>query len=381
VTVAAFDLHPNVEIRLFNPLAHRRVRLLSVFDLARVNHRMHNKVFTMDNAITVVGGRNIGDHYFGVDGVSNFRDIDFAALGEIVGEVSVSFDAFWNSPWAIPVSALTGRSTPSREQAQVLHDQKQALLQGAGEFPYRLDSTREELHERLAELKDDLVWAEADVVYDLPDKVGNVGAGGLVETFRDLFASTQEELLIESAYFIPGQEGVALLRELCERGVRVRVLTNSLASNDVAAAHAGYARYRRALIEAGVELHELRADPGSIRSHWSLLAADSRASLHSKALVFDRKAVFVGTLNLDPRSWSINTEIGIVVHGKELAGLVADFLDEGARAENSYTLALQGKRLVWLDEGGQARNSEPDASIWRRIGATMAGWLPIEDQL
>ena len=389
--IAMMDAHPNIEIRLFNPFANRGFRGIEFLtDLSRVNHRMHNKSFIVDNAIAVVGGRNIGDHYFGVDTVNNFRDLDLLAVGPIVRGVSASFDTFWNSEWAVPTAAIAATNSSAEERTKLKKEFQEWAIKAQGQYPYVTSRHRRERIADLEKVRDRFVWTDAEVLFDDPSKALGTEHQGIAPRLWGIVEKMKEELLIESAYFVPGEIGVRALRDLRMRGVRVRILTNSLASNDVVAAFSGYSKYRKALLKNGVELHELQADFETARKHWSILAARSRASLHTKVLVFDREHVFIGSMNLDPRSSRINTEIGILVHSPELAAQVAAFMDEGAQLDNSYKLAVvadpdhDGAALAWIgEEEGQEvlQMSEPDTGFGRQFSVFLMALLPIEEQL
>lgn len=389
--IALVDSHPNVEVRLFNPFSNRGVRGIDFLtNFARVNHRMHNKVFIADNAIAVVGGRNIGDGYFGVDPAANFRDLDMVTVGPVVAEVSKSFDLFWNSEWAVPIRAVADIAVEDelrQDRLERLRDWAEAAEQ---DFPFEIFVARAQRIERMGLVRNRLLWAAAEVLFDDPDKARKAARFGILPRLRRQLDDMAEELLIESAYFIPGRAGVSLLGALESRGVEVRVLTNSLASNDVPPAFSGYAPYRAPLLGYDVELYELSADPNSARRYWPSSSADSRATLHTKTLVFDRESVFVGSMNLDPRSREINTEIGILVHSPELAGQVADFIELGMRPDNSYRLALNKSRsedegpLLWInaEDGRTIRHtSEPESDTGNEVAAWFMSLLPIEDQL
>ncbi len=386
---ARMDHHPNIEIRLFNPFINREARLFElVFGLSRLNHRMHNKAFIADNAFAIVGGRNIGDNYFGVHTVANFRDLDVAVVGPVVQDVSRSFDEYWNSKWAIPVRALIkdGLSAEAFRAEKAGLYRRVENIQG---FPYPIYDSRELLFARLEELRENFIWATATALYDPPDKL-ETGEGEVIERLRRETEDRELEIIFESAYFIAGKAGVEAARLNTDRGVRIRMLTNSLATNDVAAAHAGYARYREDLIRNGMELYELRPDADSVRKNGSLLASTSKASLHTKAIVIDKENVFIGSFNLDPRSISLNTEIVIRVESPEFAARVKEYMDVGTRPENSYRLILEpdpetgDERLVWVTEidGKEVRYySDPEVGMWRQIGAWFMSLLPIEKHL
>ena len=388
-SLARMDRHPNVEIRLFNPFTYRRFRGLQLlFGLERLNHRMHNKAFIVDTAIAIVGGRNIGDNYFGIDAAENFRDLDLAVVGPVVQAVSSSFDKYWNSEFSVPVSVVI-KEQFSEEELQERQAKLYRWVTELKEFPSPISTTSHAVMTRLEELRGDLIWAPARVLYDEPDKLESDNEA-VMDHLIELGRHKESELLIESAYVIPGPENVERVRLNKERGIRQRLLTNSLATNDVAAAHAGYAKYRRDLIRNGVELYELRPDADSVRKNWSLLAGRSRASLHTKAGVVDREVVAIGSFNIDPRSTALNTEIFILVESAELAAQLIEYMDEGCQPQNSYRLMLEtdsetgAERLVWLTsiDGNEARYySEPEVGLWRRFSAWLIGLLPIEKHL
>ena len=382
--VAALDAHANIEIRVFNPFAHRKARILDfIADFNRVNHRMHNKLVVMDNALAIVGGRNIGDHYFGVDTRANFRDLDIAAGGPVVREISTVFDHFWNGEWALPIAALAGRPYTEADLQTTLAAVRREIAT-ANYYPYPLDQDIGELKSELQGIFDDFIWAPGWILWDDPAEIAQSGATTrMVEALYRRVRRLDGELLIESAYFIPRDRGVMALKELHERGVRIRVLTNSLASNDKLAAHGGYSKSRKQLIKNGVELYELRPDPGPVSKQ--VISSGSKAALHTKAIVFDRKDVFIGSLNLDPRSGDINTEAGLYVESPELAAQVIAYMEEGVRPQNSYRVLLdEDGDLYWITEsdGAQQRfDKDPKSTLTQRSVAGLIRMLPVIDQL
>jgi putative cardiolipin synthase len=389
ILLARMDRHPNIEIRVFNPFANRGFRGLELlFSVKRLNYRMHNKAFIVDNAIAIVGGRNIGDDYFGVNSTENFRDLDLEIIGPVVPDLSASFDKYWNSEVSVPVEVIADDQFSDGE----LRARKESLYQWVAQlqdFPYPIDTTSEKEVAKLEELRGTFIWAPAIALYDEPDKL-ETSNEDVMAHLVEIGRHKDSELLIESAYVIPGPENMERVRRNRESGIRQRLLTNSLATNDVAAAHAGYAKYRRELIRDGVELYELRPDENSDRKHWSLLAGRSKASLHTKAGVIDRKLVAVGSFNLDPRSAALNTEIVILVESPELASQVIEFMDDGVKPENSYRVMLETdpqtntERLVWITriDGKEVRYySEPETSFWRRLGVWLIGLFPVEKNL
>jgi putative cardiolipin synthase len=354
-----------------------------IADFDRVNHRMHNKIMVMDNAVAIVGGRNIGDHYFGVNTKANYRDLDIIAVGPVVREASAVFDRFWNGDWAVSIEMLVDRPYTEADLHTTLATLHETIA--ADHYPYPLDQDVAELREQLRAERQNLIWAPAHVVYDDPESIGaDVGEGAVRDALFRKMANIEKEILIESAYFVPGERGVAAAKDIHARGVRIRVLTNSLVSNDVIPAHAGHSKYRRQLVENGVELYELRPDTGVLKQ--SLISSESKAALHTKAVVFDRESVFIGSYNLDRRSANINTEAGIYVESPEFAARVANFLDEGVEPENSYRVMIdeESGQLYWLTEtdGQKVRyNKDPKSSFWQRFIVGFIRMLPVESQL
>jgi putative cardiolipin synthase len=365
--IAALDAHPAIEVRFFNPVKNRRWRGWSFLsEFGRVNHRMHNKLFIMDNAMAIVGGRNIADIYFGVRADHNYRDLDVATAGPIVRELSSSFDRFWNSEWAVPVGAVVAEQATERELATVKGNLT-AKIAAAG-YPYPIDEHVAGLRERLVQIRDDFIWAPGHVLVDDPARANtDDGPNVIAEALLERVGRTEREVLIEAAYFILQDRGRQKLGELTSRDVTVRALTNSAATNDVVAAHAGYANTRKDLLKAGVELYELRPDI-DMKREWSLLAGKSRAALHSKALVFDRESVFIGSFNLDPRSRSINTEIGLMIDSPALASQVGEFMDEGVSPGSAFRVTLdRNDDLVWTTETNGTKEefeTDPETSAW-----------------
>jgi putative cardiolipin synthase len=381
--IASLDAHPNIEIRIFNPFANRKFRALDfVVDLARVNHRMHNKMMILDNALTLVGGRNVGAHYFQAHTESNFRDLDIVGAGPIVRDTSEVFDRFWNGPWSVPVAQLVKKAFGQEQLVAAVADMRRQIEED--NYPFPLDIDTAELLDDLENIFDDLIWAPGQIVWEDPTSIyEGVKSGRMNAALLERLQTLESELLIESAYFVPQESGVAVVRSLTERGVRVRVLTNSLVANDVLAAHAGYSKYRKSLLEAGAELYELRPYPGPVDQ--KIVSAKSKSGLHTKSIVFDRKHVFIGSFNLDPRSSMINTEAGIYVESAELASQVIDYMDEGVSPHNAYRVLMDGDdALRWVIEIAGARveyDKDPRSSWHQRWLAGLIRSLPIEKQL
>jgi putative cardiolipin synthase len=380
--IAALDAHPNVEIRLFNPFAHRGWHLLGfLVDFDRVNHRMHNKLMVTDNALAIVGGRNMSDPYFEVDPRGHFRDLDIAAAGPVVRDLSNVFDRFWNGEWSVPIAALVDR--PYGENDLRAHVQRSREAIAKGDYPHPLNQDVAALKAELSTLIRGFIWAPAHVVYDDPASIRDPGRRVMHALLYQRLERLRTEVLIESAYFIPLDRGVAKLNELVDRGVRVRVLTNSLASNDVIAAFVGYSKRREALVRGGIELYELRPEPGPVRKR--LFGFGGKAGLHTKAFVFDAKDVFIGSFNLDARSSAINTEAGLYVESPALAAQVIEFMNEGVDPDVSFRVQLDtAGKLYWVadDEGTALRyDKDPLTTFLQRFSEGLIRLLPVDTQL
>jgi putative cardiolipin synthase len=388
--LVALDAHPNIEIRLFNPVASRTFRTLGAFgDMERLNRRMHNKSFIADNQAAILGGRNIGDEYFGAGDVT-FTDLDVLTFGPVVGEVSDAFDAYWNATSSIPVAALDVRKDAAHELGEV-RAALAAFIEEQRESPY-VANARQSLDRFELSGRKGVSWGKAHVLHDDPAKVTRDredAKGRLLPQFRELGLAIEREVLIVSPYFIPGDAGVAWLTALVARGVRVTVLTNSLAATDVGAVHAGYQRYRERLLEGGVRLYELKPDAPVGAQARSEKDKDkpgfgsSRASLHAKTFVFDRHSVFIGSLNLDPRSIQLNTEIGVVCESASLAaGLAAGI--ESKLDTAAWRLERVAGGIEWVERDGLAERrygSDPGVGAWTRFSVWFLALLPIESQL
>jgi putative cardiolipin synthase len=383
--LAVLAAHPNIDVRLYNPFGGRSFRLWdALFNFSRITHRMHNKAFIVDNAAAIVGGRNIGDNYFSVHAQSNYRDLDLFAVGPVVREVSHSFDTYWNSAWAFPMRAFVPEQ-PTKEEFYRRTDALKRFAAHATDLPFNLDLNTESLHTLIQRVPEWLIWGAATMLADDPDKPETAQPGVLPALRLMTGESLHTELLLEVAYFVPGEKGVERLCSLVARGVRIRILTNSFASNDVLAAHAGYASYRHELVRCGVEVAELQPEAGFIKRRWTWLRGKSTAGLHTKAAVFDRRAVFIGSFNMDPRSAYLNTELAIIVESPALAATVAHFMEEGMEPDNAYHVQSdQAGNLMWIAEtqGGTVRfPDEPHMTCWGSLAIGVLSLLPIEGQL
>ncbi len=395
-TLAALDTHPNIEVRLFNPFALRSPRLLGYLtDFARLNRRMHNKSFTADNQVTIVGGRNIGDEYFGAADDFLFADLDVMAVGPVVQEVSADFDRYWSSASAYPADRLLPPADPHTLPA--LAQAARSLEQDPAAKAY-MEAVRNSVFAgELTQGRLPLDWAAARVVSDDPAKGLGLAAPDalLPQKLKRILGEPQGRVDLVSPYFVPTAAGVASFNALAARGVRVRVLTNSLEATDVAAVHAGYAKRRRALLEGGIVLYELRrlstsVDPGGGQAQQAEAAGhavraghlgSSASSLHAKTFAVDGQRVFVGSFNFDPRSANLNTEMGVVVDSPELGGQIEATFDRRVAAD-SYEVRLDGQGGVyWIERrGGQIlrHDVEPGTTFLQRAAVWFLSLLPIE---
>jgi len=389
----ALASHPNVQVRLFNPVANRTFKKLgSAAEFFRVNRRMHNKALIADNQAAILGGRNIGDEYFGASSTVAFGDLDVLVHGPVVREVSSAFDMYWHSDAAYPIENLMRRQADPGSLAGY-REKLDAYLLSEQHSPY-VAQVRERLANVIQQHDTEFSWGKAILLYDDPAKITRAPddtEGHLMSQIKALDLDPDKEMLIVSPYFVPRKEGVQWLRSMTSRGVRVTVLTNSLAATDVAAVHAGYQRYRKDMLEAGVRLYELKpvASANDDKSTKKSTFGSSKASLHAKTYVFDRKRIFIGSMNLDPRSVQLNTEIGVYCESAAAAVEVADGI--GANIDRiAWRVELRkdasgATRMVWVDTDANGNttelDSEPGVSAWKRAGIWMLGILPIESQL
>ena len=415
VAVLRLDLEPGIEVRMFNPVSGPRSsqagRILgSLFDFKRIQQRMHNKILVADNTLAVAGGRNLGDAYFGQSDTSNFLDLDLLVAGPMVTDLSHSFDAYWNDIRAYPVrNVLSGNDlkafyadpAPAPPAASSAGTQTRvasapvdaadttpaapAVVEGHP-VPGATAMAREIQSGTLA-----LAWAPSALLVDKPTKIAPENPldesdrdDNVVDGVLNIVTRAQKEVLIISPYFVPGPRMMEVFTTLRQRGVRVRVLTNSLASNDAPLAHVGYARYRQPLLEAGVELFEMRAE-GKTQQRFFGSTPDSRASLHTKALVIDSRLLVVGSMNLDLRSQLQNTELGMVIRSRKLSAAMEAAIDQSL--DDSYELSLQDGQLRWTTpsetpgQPGEVLTSEPDARMGLKILLKLAGPFAPEEML
>ena len=401
--VLGLAFEKNIEMRLFNPLPSNRSSAVwriisSLSDAARLQRRMHNKIFVADNAIAITGGRNLGDTYFGQSDGVNFVDIDVLAAGRIARDLSRSFDQYWNNPLAYPVQSLMTakdlerlKPAPAAQSASNGENSSPiaAPVTTPSETPNKTTVTRSAVSPAgqtttIAALPDTInlqlltwTWAASTMLVDKPSKIAEdadateASNDTAVDGLLSLMARAKTDLLVVSPYFVPGPEMMKQFADIRQRGVRVRVLTNSLASNDAVAAHAGYARYREGLIAMGVEIYEMRVEQrgsgfsfGSSSGSAGRSRGASRASLHAKAVVVDASLLVVGSMNLDLRSKLQNSEVAVVIRSRKLASEATALIEPGM-TQGAYRVELKDGQLIWRAPQGSGlpdTTREPDAS-------------------
>jgi cardiolipin synthase C len=399
--IGAVTAHPNIELRVFNPFSYRGpLEFMRVAEFAlnerRLNYRMHNKLFVVDNAIALTGGRNVGDAYFAASETREFGDYDLLIGGPMVRRLSGSFDAFWNSQLAVPLENLVlfkptkARLDAYRESLRIHH----AKMEGG---VYTRPITDGGPVANILSGRRALIWARGEAIYDSPEKAkldSGEKAGQLLRDRVDRAAeAVRSEFLLVSPYLVPGDEGMRVLTGLRARKVRVRVLTNSLQSTDAPVTFSAYNRYRVPMLESGIELYEVRPHLGAPNMPGGGSLKSSSATpfaLHAKVFVFDRRQVFVGSMNYDERSRRLNTELGVLIESPDLANEVAERFEAVAQPANSYVLSLgppgaMGKRpVLWrTEENGRpiVYDDEPGADVFRRFRIEALSLVPLESQL
>jgi len=426
--IATMALHPNIEVRVFNPFGTHRSSLLArplkmAFGPKRLRGRMHNKAFIADNSVAIVGGRNIGDEYFGASSEANFYDIDIIVLGPITREVSATFDDYWNCVLAVPISALISRR-PDADDLRALRRDLETQRECLKKSTYWLKVQESKLLKRIDAGTVPLVWGQAEVLSDHPlkciDPDDSRQAVKMTQKLKGIIEAAQSELLMVTPYFVPGQAGMRLFRKMRGRNLTMKIITNSFLSTDAPLAQIGYMRYRQDLLRMGVELYEikptlvhlqrergqfggdfLRFFNSFIQGGGSLIqrsasliqiggsslqfGGSSRGALHAKTFILDRQTVFVGSFNFDPRSMRLDTQNGVVIRSPELANQAAWLFAEGVSPARTYRVTLLGADdLVWIteDNGQEVRyDQEPMSRFWPRLSLRGLSWLTPESML
>ncbi len=380
--IVKLDAHPNIEVRTFNPWTSRGSRVGTAAEFLvhphTLNRRMHNKTFIADKRFAILGGRNIGDRYFGVYKPFVQNDLDVLVAGPAVGEVSTTFDAFWNSEHSFAVARFARDARPRRPIDETRSELDEALadkVEALESFP--LEPTN--WSDYLEELVDSFAGGKTSVLWETPD-ILDPSRPRLEEGLKELVATARREVLISSPYFIPDEAFRALLAQLVARGVRVAVLTNSLATNNHVVAHTGYRRWRRDMLAAGVELYELRADAKAKQLYATPPALPDALGLHTKAVVIDGERVFIGSPNVDPRSLVLNTEIGIVTEGPALAARLGEVLRRDMAPDNAWRVTMDGEGWLEWSTGEDVLRRQPAKGFRQRVIEFLLNLLPLKNQ-
>ena len=388
--ILALDGHPNMQIRVFNPVEGRsgiKRALEQAINLGRINHRMHNKLLVADGLAMITGGRNIADGYFSNSSVE-FLDVDVLSIGEVLPQSSEIFDRYWNSPVSVQVSELL-IADDKEHSLEALRKRTQKLLadEAGSEFARALEESK--MGAALSNGNIPFHWGKARLMADPPEKA--LGKDDIPRKeypgyqLEEIIRNAKGRVSISAAYFVPGVIGVDLFTGLEKRGVNVGILTNSLSSNDVAIVHGAYARYREPLLRAGVDLWELRVVAGEERrKKW--FRGDSKATLHAKTFVIDRGQGFVGSINLDGRSLLWNTEIGMLMESAEINQELHTLFEEWVAPDSAWSVQLpESGNLEWHAEGDDGKpiveHKDPDTTLWQRTLSWLLSWLPIESQI
>jgi putative cardiolipin synthase len=380
--IVRLDAHPNIEVRTFNPWKTRGRRYAAAAEFVvrplALNRRMHNKTVVADSGFAIVGGRNIGNRYFGIYAPFVQNDLDVLVAGPIVADVAGSFDQYWNSDHTFPV-ALFGRDERPRMPVDGTRQffaksvvQESERLQAFPAAPVSWADYFEKLVDTMAK-------GRSRLLVDSPD-FSNRAAPRLYGDLKALVASAQREVLISSPYLIPDAEFRELLRQVAARGVHVAVVTNSLATNNHVIAHTGYQHWRRAILAAGVDLYELRADAEALAEYITPPVTPAALGLHTKAIVVDRDRAFIGSPNIDPRSLEVNTEVGVLTEGPDLAGRLADLIGRDMTPANAWHVTIDADGWLKWTNGEQELARQPAKGFGQRLIEFLLNILPLKKQ-
>ena len=364
--------HPNIELRIFNPIARKGVYAFNyIGHFANLNRRMHNKSFTIDNQVSIVGGRNIAEEYFQLDSTGQFLDFDMLCAGPIVKEISAAFDTYWNHKLAVPMDVLYDED--GTKNLDSLREEMDAEMSASGEAIYT-ESIHTDLMQQFLAGSLDPYTAEARLIIDDPQKLLEKVADEhkIVATeIVDAFNKAQEEILIFTPYFIPGKRGVEILKNITAKGVRIMLVTNSLATNNHTSVHSAYASYRKRILKAGVELYEVRGNAAEVTLDDGTKQFE-HLTMHTKGILIDQRYTFVGSLNIDPRSIDINTEMGVMIDSEDLAGFLAERAFQDV-PQIAYQLKLDdNNNITWhatIDGKQVVETKDPLTTGWQRFKA------------
>ena len=377
------DSHPNVEVRLFNPMGNRgSVKQMNyAVGKSAFNYRMHNKIFLVDGVAAILGGRNIGDEYFGRDASFNFQDMDAIVVGKVAADAGGAFDLFWNAELAIPVAALTQRTYHITEEQTAQLITARERVRPAVERGRAASATRADW---LATLASGLFWTKAEILVDRPDRSDDYPDSAFMTFMHDAHAQPRESAVIQTAYLIPNGPTLANLERLTSAGVTLRILTNSAKSNNHSSVHAYYAGYRKALLTTGIDLYEVQGK-GSLAAYLDRVGEDAHAGLHTKAMVIDDRVAVIGSYNMDPRSRVWNSEIALIVRDPDFARQVLQEMERDFAPEASWRLSLDDTgTLIWTGKSADELvqlTKDPGSSWWDRFLWGMLRLLPLENEL
>ena len=377
------DSHPNVEVRLFNPMGNRgSVKQMNyAVGKSAFNYRMHNKIFLVDGVAAILGGRNIGDEYFGRDASFNFQDMDAIVVGKVAADAGGAFDLFWNAELAIPVAALTQRTYHITEEQTAQLITARERVRPAVERGRAASATRADW---LATLASGLLWTKAEILVDRPDRSDDYPDSAFMTFMHDAHAQPRESAVSQTAYLIPNGPTLANLERLTSAGVTLRILTNSAKSNNHSSVHAYYAGYRKTLLTSGIDLYEVQGQ-GSLAAYLDRVGEDAHAGLHTKAMVIDDRVAVIGSYNMDPRSRVWNSEIALIVRDPDFARQVLQEMERDFAPEASWRLSLDDTgALIWTGESGDELvqlTKDPGSSWWDRFLWGMLRLLPLENEL
>ena len=385
--MAALDSHPNFEVRIFNPFRRGSMGRAwsSVTDLARVNRRMHTKTFTVDNQITIMGGRNIADEYFGAREDAKFGDLDVVGFGEIANEVSDMFDSFWNHETALPVPAFAEMPDDPAAELEKLRGRLVEARENIRQTKYA-DAVRATALKFLDMEQGMLDWTTYQLVYDSPDKGIKSKDGpeiAITMPLGEALKSAKEEVIIVSPYFVPRKLGIEFLSDMQARGVDVTIVTNSLAANNQLTVHGGYSPSRKPLLKSGVRIYEVRAD-ADVAGSQIVAASGAKSTLHTKSFLVDGKRLFIGSFNFDPRSANLNTESGVIIDSEEMGNYFEQAFANSIEAQTYEVFLNEDGKVRWRGfEDGQEviYDKEPQSTWGQRFLAGFMRFIPIRSQL
>ena len=383
--LAALDAHDNFEVRIFNPFANRRVRGLDALRFSQITRRMHNKSFTVDNQITLIGGRNIADEYFGARSDEIFTDLDVVAIGSIVPKVSTMFDTYWNHATSLPITAFADAPEDADQALASLDDSLTEAMADIEASRYA-EALKSSILNYIQSDASAFTWAKYELVFDSPDKVVPKAAdesASITTQMRDSIGEVEEEMFVVTPYFVLTKDNIDAFRALRDRGVKVTVVTNSLASNNHAVSHSGYIPVRKPLLAMGVELYELRARI-DLPADETQDVQNGKTTLHAKTFAVDRDKLFIGSFNWNQRSANRDTELGTVIYSPELATRLVERITAVLPQWTFQVFLNEDGKLRWrgFDDGKEViLEKEPQSGYWRRFSANTMRWAPIKGQL